>query len=308
MERKKFKIIIFLTLAFNSVFAQNYLDSLLIVAAKNNPGLKAKYYKYMADLQKVPQVGALPDPDVSFGFFIQPMELMSGNQIGQIQLMQMFPWIGTLKAAKDEASAMALSSLELFRAEKDELFFNIRKNYYRLSLVNKQIQTYDSTLILLKSLEQLLLSKNKTSNTGIPEPVNSGTQLSLFNSSKQNNSMGMNQNNLQSGQQKMSNLSMSESNSAFSDLLKLQIEIKEVTDNISTLKTSYQQLTIQINILLNCKPGTVIVVSDSLNTPLIDFNNPTIFDSIKANNPMIRMNKTDIQVFQLRQVMNKKMG
>lgn len=76
------------------------LDDYLVIAAENNPNLKAKYFQYQAALERVPQVGSLPDPQLGFSFFIMPMERYMGNQIGTISLMQMFPWFGTLGAAK----------------------------------------------------------------------------------------------------------------------------------------------------------------------------------------------------------------
>ena len=63
-------------------------------------------------MQKVPQVGSLPDPELSLGVFLSPMELVSGNQVADIRLMQMFPWFGVLKNAKDEMSLMANAKYE----------------------------------------------------------------------------------------------------------------------------------------------------------------------------------------------------
>ena len=82
----------------NTLFAQsdslyNYLE----IAAKNNPTVLQRYAEYQAALQKVPQVGSLPDPDISLGVFLSPMELVGGNQVADIRLMQMFPWFGVLK-------------------------------------------------------------------------------------------------------------------------------------------------------------------------------------------------------------------
>ena len=52
------------------------------------------------------------------GFFLKPMELVNGNQIADIKLMQMFPWFGVLRNAKDEMSLMANARFELFRDTK----------------------------------------------------------------------------------------------------------------------------------------------------------------------------------------------
>ena len=72
-------------------YGQDSLMSYLEISAKNNPAVLQKYYEYQAALQKVPQVGSLPDPELSVGIFLSPMELVSGNQVADIRLMQMFP-------------------------------------------------------------------------------------------------------------------------------------------------------------------------------------------------------------------------
>src|SRR5664279_4657294 len=89
------------------VSSQQYPDSLLRyleIAAKNNPGVLQKFSEYQAALQKIPQVGSLPDPELSVGVFLSPMELIDGKQVADIRLMQMVPWFGVLKYGKDEMS------------------------------------------------------------------------------------------------------------------------------------------------------------------------------------------------------------
>ncbi|MDD5185721.1 MAG: hypothetical protein PHS84_10725, partial [Paludibacter sp.] len=80
-----FTILLFL-LPGNVIQAQDSLSVYLEMAGKNNPGLQAKYLEYSAALEKVPQVGALPDPTAQLGFFLNPMELLGGNQVGNMQL------------------------------------------------------------------------------------------------------------------------------------------------------------------------------------------------------------------------------
>ena len=104
-----------------SAFSQQQADSLMYyleIAAKNNPRVLQKFTEYQAALQKVPQVGSLPDPELNLGVFLSPMELVSGNQVADIRLMQMFPWFGVLKNAKDEMSLMAKAKYESFRDAK----------------------------------------------------------------------------------------------------------------------------------------------------------------------------------------------
>ena len=302
---------LFLVLLITKVNAQDNLDALIDNAINNNNGLKAKYNKYLADLQKVPQVGSLPDLDVSVGVFVKKMELMNGDQRAQIQAMQMFPWFGTLKAAKDEASTMALSSLELFNAEKDELIYKIKSSYYQLFFTNKQIQVYDSTFFLLKSIEELLLSKTKTINTGSSSPTSTNSQTLSESSNSNGSSMSMKGGSKPAKSSVMNTMGsqpMSGSSSAFADLLRLQIEMKELENTISALKNRILMLTIQINSLLCRNADIVIPIPDVLKNSNFDYQSLTLFDSIKAKNPMMNMNRTDALAFHQRQIMNKKMS
>ena len=124
--------------------SQNQPDSLLqylVISAKNNPTVQQKFYEYKAALQKVPQVGALQDPELNVGVFIQPMELVDGKQNADIKLMQMFPWFGTLKAAKDEMSLMAKAKFESFRDAKLQVFFDVKRSWNELQKVQQDIRS-----------------------------------------------------------------------------------------------------------------------------------------------------------------------
>ena len=70
------------------VEAQTELHDYLLTAAENNPGLKADFAEYLAAVQQVPQVGALPDPKAAFGYFVSPTETRVGPVDATISLSQ----------------------------------------------------------------------------------------------------------------------------------------------------------------------------------------------------------------------------
>ncbi len=119
---KQYKIIIgMLILLISSVAsAQNRLNKYLEIAAENNPELKARFDEYMAALEVAPQVKALPDPQVAFGYFIQPVETRVGPQQFKLSASQMFPWFGTLKAKENVAIQTAKAKYELFEESKSK--------------------------------------------------------------------------------------------------------------------------------------------------------------------------------------------
>jgi hypothetical protein len=72
-------ILITLLLFYTSFGFAQTLDEYYKIAAENNPGLQAKYQAFEAAMQKVPQVGTLEDPTISFGFFLSPVETRVGH-------------------------------------------------------------------------------------------------------------------------------------------------------------------------------------------------------------------------------------
>jgi cobalt-zinc-cadmium efflux system outer membrane protein len=92
MNKIKYILGLFFMLISFTLSAQHDLDVYLQSAAENNPGLKAKFKEYMAALEVIPQVGALPDPTLALGYFISPVETRVGPQRLKISAAQMFPW------------------------------------------------------------------------------------------------------------------------------------------------------------------------------------------------------------------------
>ncbi len=62
-------MVLIIGLGLPSVQAQN-VDDYISLALTNSPTLKAKYKAFEAAATKVDQVGNLPDPGLSFGYFI----------------------------------------------------------------------------------------------------------------------------------------------------------------------------------------------------------------------------------------------
>ena len=147
--------------------AQDSLSYYLSLAAKNNPDILQKYYEYEAALQKALQVGSLPDPELNMGVFLNPMELVSGNQVADLRLMQVFPWFGTLKAAKDEMSLMANAKYESLRDAKLQVFFEMQRTWFELCRVEQNIGISEKNINVLRTIERLALREFQTGGSGL---------------------------------------------------------------------------------------------------------------------------------------------
>ena len=253
--------------------AQDSLSYYLEHAALNNPGVKAKYLEYSAALEKVPQASSLPDPELQFGYFIKPMQLLMGNQVADIRLMQMFPWFGVLKAAKDEASKIAVAKFESFRDAKDELYFNVKSSYYKVYRTIYEIGIANKNLDILKSLEQIVLVKFSTGGAG----SSSGSGMSG------------------SGKNDMVNL------------LRVQIEMHELENRIALLQDQLTTDKVSFNRYLNRVPSSEVFTGDSLTEVPVPSDILTLADSL-VNHPMVKMYEAESEANAAKLAMVTRMG
>ncbi len=139
--------------------AQGNLNEYLETAAQNNPELKASFNQYLAALERVPQVGALPDPQVAFAYFIQPVETRQGPQQAKFSVTQMFPWFGLLDAREQQAAAKAKASYQAFEQARLQLFHSVRSAYYSYYVTNRAVEISREHLELLGTIHNWLGSK-----------------------------------------------------------------------------------------------------------------------------------------------------
>jgi outer membrane protein TolC len=325
----KFKIFrapLLISIYFNlflniSVYSQS--DSLyqyLEIAGKNNPGVLQKFSEYQAALQRVPQVGSLADPELSMGFFLSPMELVGGKQIADIRLMQMFPWFGVLKSAKDEMSLMANAKFELFRDTKLQLYYDVQRTWYELFKVEKNISISEKNLDLLKTIERLAIVKfsaDPSGNTGA-SPSNSAMAKASQNNTSGNQGMqGMSSSQSNTAPSAKSQpatamqsgaMNSSSAYSGLSDLYRIQIEAGELENNIASLITQKRTITAQFNNYLNRPAGYPVSIPEKAPADSLGYAIIAVSDSISAKNPMLAMLLYEEQSLEAKKKMVSRMG
>jgi outer membrane protein TolC len=155
----------------SNALAQEQLKNYLDVAAKNNPGLKAKFSDYMAAMEKVPQVGTLPDPSFAFSYFVQPVETRVGPQNWKFNLSQSFPWFGLLSAKEDVATELANAKYEVFENAKSNLFFEVKSTYYNYYFIDKAIEITQENIQILEVFKRLSLVKIEAGKASIVDEL-----------------------------------------------------------------------------------------------------------------------------------------
>jgi len=173
MNLKIYNIIFFSWLLLISIntYSQSTLENYLKIAAENNPELKATFSAYMAAMEKVPQVGALPDPQVAFGYFIAPVETRVGPQKWKFNLAQSFPWFGLLDAKENVATEMANAKFEKFENTKSNLFFEVKTAFYNYYFIEKAINITKQNMDILQVFKRLSLVKIEAGKASIVDEL-----------------------------------------------------------------------------------------------------------------------------------------
>lgn len=152
---KKYILITVITLGFSILANAQSLDEYFKIAAENNPGLQAKYKSFEAAMERVAQVSSLPDPNLSFGYFVSPVETRVGPQRARFSLTQMFPWFGTLKAQEDVATLMAEAKYQEFLDARNKLLYQVAAAYYPLYELKRLVEIENENISILSSYKDI---------------------------------------------------------------------------------------------------------------------------------------------------------
>jgi outer membrane protein TolC len=324
---RKIIILLLSTILIATTASGQETDSLnhyLEVAARNNPAVKAAFHGYEAALQKVPQMGAYDDPQLEIGFFLEPMSIVDGRQIAQFQLMQMFPWFGTKKAARTEAQHMAQMAFEQFRETRDNLYLEVYKQWYLLCNLQQKWQNTKENVTLLKQLEDLALLKfttgGRSADMGERMPMNN--EQSTVNSSMGSMNMGSSPNPPQGGGSSSGSTSMESSQSArstsslwgaggasgMSEILRIQLEAIELESAIESILSEITAGKARFNGLLNRPSGSEVVVPDEISQLPFLLDTESVLQTMREQNPMLGMINEESLAYKAKAEMDKKMA
>jgi outer membrane protein TolC len=143
------------------------LADLEACAISGNPTLRRMREEAAAEWAQVRYVDKLPDPTIGATAFAPPMHLDPDRQLVNLDVMQTIPWIGRLRAEAQRSSLEALAAVNDYQAERLRVIGDLRAAWFKLYVVNKQIET---TQAEKAQLETLISSANARVRTGAAAP------------------------------------------------------------------------------------------------------------------------------------------
>lgn len=148
---------------------QAQTDSLAVyidAAMSNNPALARQYKAYKAQVASACAEGQLNDPELTVGFYPEAMNHVNGKQIATFSLMQMFPWAGSLKAAREQKEAQAQASFQGFRQAALDLVLDMQRQWYSMLATQEKIKSVERQRQLLADIQKVATYQYKTATMG----------------------------------------------------------------------------------------------------------------------------------------------
>lgn len=299
-------------LSITPSFSQTLHDYIQI-ATENNATLKASHNEYLAATEQIRQAGALPDPQLTAGFFTEPMERYMGVQKADISLMQMFPWFGMTGAQKEEARLMSLMKHAAYQDSRNQIVYSVKTTWNALYQLQEEITITEENLDILRTYERMALIRfqNGTSAEAGGMPAENKMNNASSSSGNTMNSMSSGtavQDRSRADDQNTAPMrsgtsAMPGGKSGLTDVLRIRLEIKELENKLALLKDSVLPLTAQFNQLLNRKYDTPVVIADTLVVKTLSVETSPLLDSIEKNNPMLKMLEAEGEAYEVQEKM-----
>ena len=147
--------------------AQDSLQTYIKAALRGNPEVMARWHAYEAAMEAVCPAGALGDPELSLNFYPKPMMLVNGRQVLSVSLMQMFPWFGTMKAAKHEKAWQAEVLWQRYREGGIQLAYDVEQQWFAMLVTREKLAATYEHLRLFKDIGELAVYQYKNSTSGM---------------------------------------------------------------------------------------------------------------------------------------------
>ena len=151
------------------------LEEYISFAEKNNALLKSSFEQWTIAKEMLPQARALPDPQLSYGYATKatPTRKMA-------EVMQMFPWFGTIDARVQQAGAMSQSAGQQFQMQKLEIVYQLKAAFYDYCYLAESVRIAKENVELAKHFEQVVRSRYEVSQAPHPDIIRSQIELAKF--------------------------------------------------------------------------------------------------------------------------------
>ena len=153
------------------------LPTLIRLAAKRNPKLKAARANWQATIERYPQVTALPDPMLMYSYFVRSVETRVGPQRHRLGFSQSFPYPGTL----DALGRVTLKEIEVQQVKYEQvvrdLIVDLKLAYHELAYLQRAGQITEQNQKLLDHILKIANTRYASGESTLNDVLKAQSQL-----------------------------------------------------------------------------------------------------------------------------------
>jgi outer membrane protein, heavy metal efflux system len=142
------------------------LESYFQMAVENNPELASIRKEAKARKQQATQVRAWPDPEISVGYYLNPVHDAQFINRFSAGVMQPIPWFGTLGARSQVEESVSASIRHMSDERQIEIFNEIQDLWFEYFKLNHHVHVNLEILQIVLNLESLVETRFETGRTG----------------------------------------------------------------------------------------------------------------------------------------------
>lgn len=128
------------------------LSTYLAYSLNKSPEARAAFQRWRAAMLRISRARRLPEPKITYGYFIRSVETRVGPQRQRFGLKQAFPWPTKLTAGADAASLTARAAQRHFEARLLTIKMRVANAYWYLWLIHEEHRLKAEHDIVLETL------------------------------------------------------------------------------------------------------------------------------------------------------------
>lgn len=146
-------------------------------ALDHNPEITAAIAQYEMAIAQVPQVTALPDPKLSYRYYLEEVETRVGPQKFAVGISQPLPWLSKLRLQGEVATQEASATAVRVSRVQNRIIADVASAWYELYYFDRALEIMRGNRDLVVHLERVARTRYGSGATGHPDVVRAQVEL-----------------------------------------------------------------------------------------------------------------------------------
>ena len=146
-------------------------------ALDHNPEITAAIAQYEMATAQVSQVTALPEPKLSYRYFLEEVETRVGPQKFAVGISQPLPWLSKFRLQGEVATQKASAAAARVSTVQNRIISDVARAWYELFYFDRALEIMHGNRDLVVHLERVARTRYGSGATGHPDVIRAQVEL-----------------------------------------------------------------------------------------------------------------------------------